>query len=90
MTTYYHLHQDVRLSDLAGEGVALHLGERRYFTVNGTGLTILQALEAPQSFEDLVAVILREYEIDQDTAEQTTRQFLTQCLDAKVIWTDPS
>lgn len=85
MTARFHRHPDLRLTALEGEGVVLHLGERRYFTVTETGLTILQALAEPRSFEELVAAILAEYEVDREQAERTTREFLDQCRSANLV-----
>lgn len=85
MTPRYHRHADLRLTALAGEGVVLHLRERRYFTVNQTGLTILEALQSPKSVEELVAAILAEYEVTREEAERTTREFLTRCTEAGLL-----
>ncbi|HEV8599672.1 MAG TPA: PqqD family protein [Gemmatimonadales bacterium] len=85
MTPRYHRHADLRLTALAGEGVVLHMKERRYFTVNETGLTILEALREPKSFEELVAAILAEYEVTREEAERTTREFLTRCSEAGLL-----
>jgi hypothetical protein len=85
MNRQYHRHADLRLTELAGEGVVLHLGERRYFTVNETGLTILNALEKPRTFDQLVTSILEEFDVEADVAEKTTRDFLDRCVDAKLV-----
>ena len=78
-------HADLRLTALEGEGVVLHLKERRYFTVSETGLLLLEALTEPKSFDQLVERILEAYEVDPDTARATTRAFLDQCLSAAVV-----
>ena len=85
MNPQYHRHADLRLTELAGEGVVLHLGERRYFTVNETGLTLLNALEQPRTFDQLVTSILEEFDVEADVATKTTREFLDRCVDAKVV-----
>ena len=85
MTTRYHRHADLRLTALAGEGVVLHLRERRYFTVNQTGLTILEALAAPKTFEELVQALLAEYEVTREEAERTTRDFLDRCTESGLL-----
>ena len=85
MSEQYHRHADLRLTELAGEGVVLHLGERRYFTVNETGLTILNALEKPRSFDEIVASVLEEFDVEADVAEQTTRAFLDRCMSANLV-----
>jgi hypothetical protein len=81
----FRRHPDLRLTALEGEGVVLHLKERRYFTVNETGLVLLEALKEPQSMNELVDALLREYEVSDATARETTQAFLSQCLEAAVV-----
>ena len=85
MTIVYSRHPDLRLTAVDGEGVVLHLGSRRYFSVNETGVTILDALIAPRTLGDLIASVTNEYEITATAAEQSVRDFLDRCLDAKLI-----
>jgi len=81
----YRRHADLRLTALEGEGIVLHLKERRYFSVNETGLSLLEVLKQPRSFAELVAELVREYEVSEDTATETTKAFLDQCLTAAVV-----
>jgi hypothetical protein len=83
----YRRHPDIRLTSLEDEGVVLHLKERRYFSVNETGLVLLEALKQPRTFGELVAELLREYEVSEDTATATTREFLDHCLATAVVET---
>ena len=83
--TRYVRHPDIRLTELEGEGVVLHLKARRYFSVNETGLTILAALKVPRTFAELVAAILEEYEVSPEAASETTQAFLDHCLAAAVV-----
>lgn len=85
MTERYSRHPEIRLTALAGEGVVLHLGSRRYFTVNETGLTILAALEEPRTFDELVAAVRAEFAVEEPLAGETTRAFLEHCLTTEVI-----
>jgi predicted transcriptional regulator len=87
VTPRYQRHADIRLTDLAGEGVVLHLGSRSYFTVTETGLVILEALKEPRTFDELVAAILAEYEVEQAHAERSVQAFLDRCLLAEVVRT---
>lgn len=80
-----HRHPDLHLAHCGDDGLVLHVGERRCFAVNETGLTILRALETPQTFHELVGRVLEEYEVDREEAELTTRTFIEQCLGAKLI-----
>lgn len=81
----YLRHPDLRLTDLEGEGVVLHLRSRRYFSVNATGLTILEALKQPQTFDELVAAVLGEYDVSSEMASETTQAFLDHCLATAVV-----
>ena len=83
--TRFLRHPDLRLTSLEGEGVVLHLKERKYFSVNETGLLILEALKEPRTFDDLVAEVLREYEVSPEMAAETAKAFLDHCLSAAVV-----
>jgi hypothetical protein len=73
------------LSSLEGEGVVLHLGSRRYFTVSKTGLVILEALSIPRTLEELVAVVMERYEVTREHATASVRDFLARCGEADLI-----
>ena len=76
MTTRYARHPELRLTALDGEGVALHLGTRRYYSVSESGLDLLQALETPRTLDELVAVLMAKYDVTTELATSTTREFL--------------
>ncbi len=83
----YLRHAEMRLTALEGEGVVLHLRSRRYFSVNETGLVLLEALKEPRTFDELVAAILSEYDVSPETAIETTREFLDHCVATAVVET---
>jgi hypothetical protein len=85
----YRRHPDLRLTSLEGEGIVLHLRERRYFSVSETGLVLLEALKQARTFDELVEGLLSEYEVDRETAVSTTRAFLDQCLASAVVMETP-
>ncbi len=85
MTTTYHRHPDLRLTEVDNEGVVLHLGSLRYFTVNETGLAILTALAQPRTMDQLVRAVTDEYDVTDDVAQATTRDFVDRCVDAKLL-----
>jgi hypothetical protein len=85
VNTHYCRHSDIRLTALEGEGVVLHMGARRYFTVSETGLTILDALKVPRTFDQLVESITAEYDVTPEKAADSVKKFLDQCLAASVV-----
>ena len=80
MTPRYARHPDLRLTALEGEGVVLHLGSRRYYSVSESGLDILQALDVPRTLDELVAVLTGKYDVTTDAASVSAREFLEQAL----------
>jgi hypothetical protein len=88
MTTRYRAHPELRLTALEGEGVVLHLGSRRYFTVNETGLAILEALKPAATLEEIGNALVRRFEVSPEKAEQSARLFLDRCLGAKLVIED--
>ncbi len=72
----YARHQDLRLTALEGEGVVLHLGTRRYYTVSESGLDLLEALRTPHTLDELVDVLTAKYQVSAADAEAATRAFL--------------
>lgn len=85
MSNVYRRHPDLRLSAIDDEGVVLHLGTLRYFTVNDTGLTILRALESPRTMPELIRAVTDDFDVSDDVAETTTRAFLDQCMTSGLI-----
>lgn len=85
MSRRYLRHPDLRLADVEGEGVVLHLGTRRYFSVSESGLVLLQALEQPRTIPDLVQALLNRYEVGQAQAEASVRRFLETCRTADLL-----
>jgi Coenzyme PQQ synthesis protein D (PqqD) len=87
VTLRYRRHPNIRLTALEGEGVVLHLDDRRYFTVNATGLTLLESLVEPRTMDELVAVLVREYQVAAPEASATAQAFLKQCTERGVVQT---
>jgi len=85
VTARYRPHPDLRLTALEGEGVVLHLGSRRYFTVSETGLVILEALSEPRTLDEIVAALRDRYHVTVEHAAASTRTFLDRCLQAGLI-----
>jgi Coenzyme PQQ synthesis protein D (PqqD) len=85
MTDRYKRHPELRLADVEGDGVVLHLGTRRYFSVSESGLALLQALETPRTIPELVEVLLERYEVTPEQAEASVRQFLDTCRTAELL-----
>jgi hypothetical protein len=87
MTVRYRRAEDVRVAALDAEGVVLHLGSRRYFTVSETALAMLEALTAPRSADDLVALLCSRYDVTRERAADSVDAFLKRCEATRVVTT---
>lgn len=85
MNAFYHRHPELRLTAVEDEGIALHLDTRRYFSVNETGLMILEALQFPRSAGDLTGMLLQRYDAAPAHARASVEQFLTRCEAGQLV-----
>jgi hypothetical protein len=85
VTVRFRPHPELRLSSLEGEGVVLHLGSRRYFTVSKTGLVILEALSTPRTLDELVTLVVGRYSVTREHATASVRDFIDRCREADLI-----
>jgi hypothetical protein len=76
VTVRYARHPDLRLTALDSEGIVLHLGTRRYYSVSESGLDLLQALAQPRTHQELVAVLTAKYDVSAEQASAAARDFL--------------
>lgn len=85
MSVRYRRRDDVRIATLENEGVLLHLGTRRYYTVSESALALLEQLATPQTPEELAAFLLDRYELTAERAATSVREFLERCRRADVV-----
>ena len=85
MTASYHRHPELRLTSVEDEGIALHLDTRRYFSVNESGLLILEALRDSRSADDLVGMLLQRYDAAPAHARSSVLQFLASCQAGQLV-----
>ena len=63
----------------------LHLGSRQYFSVNQTGITVLEQLRTHRTVGELVAVVTAEYDVSEADAEHTIRAFIERCVESDLL-----
>jgi len=85
MNTRYRQRTELRIAELKDEGIVLHLGSRRYFTVSETGLRILELLREPRTLAELTRRLVDRYDVTEEHAEQSVRQFIAACRDANLL-----
>jgi len=62
-----------RLSDTSG--TVLNLRNKRYYTLNETGLRIWELMESEGSLAKIASALTKEFEIEHDAAVDRVREF---------------
>ena len=79
MTKTYVQVADGPISTEIGDEVAiLHLESGRYFTLDPVGSRVWQLIASPRTAEEIVDVLVVEFEVDRDRCEQDVHSLLFQ------------
>lgn len=70
---------------LSGEMVFMNLDNGSYLGLNAIGTAIWNSTEQPASVEEIVAKLMGQYNVDQETCEQQTIALLVQMQDEQMI-----
>ncbi|MBI2376280.1 MAG: PqqD family protein [Deltaproteobacteria bacterium] len=68
-----------------GETVLLHLGKRRYFSLNRTGQVIWDAIGRGSSFGEIVSQLVARFSVSNDRAEKSVESLLSRLEAASLI-----
>jgi hypothetical protein len=85
VTVRYIRHPDMRLTALDAEGVVLHLGTRKYFSVSESGVDLLEALAQPRTMDELVSVMTAKFDVTDGQARESVTAFLEHSLKSGII-----
>jgi len=79
--------RDVELRSIVGEHflIVLHAGEAKMFSLNGMGLWFWKHLEPPVAKAELLAEMLRDYEVSAGDAAREVDRFIAYLLDKRLI-----
>ena len=76
--------KDIDTTDLNGDKVMMDLEKGRYFSLNSVGSRIWELIEEPIEINKVVGTLLTEYEIDQNTCEESVLDFVKENVDDTV------
>lgn len=76
---------DIVAREIGDEIVVLDMRSSKYLTVTGAGTRLFELLAAERTSEELVTVILDEYEVSRPVAECDVAAFLTDMRTAGLI-----
>ena len=68
-----------------GEAVLLHLGSRKYFTLNATGLAIWRGLDEGLSIAEVGQRLVADHSISEERAFAAVTRLVSELLDADLV-----
>lgn len=81
------------LREIAGDYIIIPTGKtvlefNGLVTVNEVGVSLWKMLQQEVSFEELVAGILEEYDVEEDVAREDIREFLDKIIESGILTKD--
>lgn len=73
------------VSDMDGEKVMLNITNGKYYNLGEIGGHIWELISTPISVEELVATLMKEFDVEQEVCEEHTKIFLNHLLEEKII-----
>ena len=72
-------------TDLDGEKVMMNLDKGQYFMMNEVGSRIWELIEGNTPIVNIIETLTNEYEVDEETCENTVMEFLGRLKNADLI-----
>ena len=72
-------------ADLDGEKVMMNLDKGQYFMMNEVGSRIWELIDESTPIVNIIETLTNEYEVDEETCENTVMEFLGRLKDADLI-----
>lgn len=64
-------------ADMDGEKVMLNIEQGKYYGLDGIGSRIWEMIESPRKVQEVVAVMLKEYDVGEKNCQQDVLAFLS-------------
>ena len=72
-------------TDLDGEKVMMNLDKGQYFMMNEVGSRIWELIEGNTPIVNIIETLTNEYDVDEETCENTVMEFLGRLKNADII-----
>lgn len=83
--TRYVVSPDAAYAAVEDGAVVLHLGTKRYYSLNGTGAAIWQMLEDGIAGADIVTRLVQTYAVGADEARDSLAALLTELAAERLV-----
>ncbi len=85
MTTY-KIPEDIIVTELDNnEAILLDMRNKRYYSLNETGLAIFKSIESNLNQDKIIEKIMSAYEVDQDKANSSVNNIIERLLSLSII-----
>lgn len=73
------------MARLDDEAALLNMKSGKYFSLNATGVRVWELLEKSNETEEILAAMLKEYDVDQDILRQDLNQLVSRLTEAGLV-----
>lgn len=79
------IESDIMMARLDDEAALLNMKSGKYFSLNATGVRVWELLEKSNETEEILAAMLKEYDVDQDILRQDLNQLVSRLTEAGLV-----
>lgn len=72
-------------SEIDGDKVMMNLDKGEYFMMNSVGSRIWDIIDSPITVKDIMATLIEEYEVEEETCKASVVNFLKRLNNAELI-----
>jgi hypothetical protein len=87
--TRYVIPADVACATVEDGAVVLHMGTKRYFSLNETGATIWRLLEEGIALDEIPDRLIERYEVSLDAARRAVGELVTALAASTLLELEP-
>lgn len=84
-STYVQQNKQIDATDLNGEKVMMDLDRGKYFALNEVGSRIWEIINTPTTVEEIINILLLEYDVKTDICKDNVFNFLERLSDNELI-----
>lgn len=85
MMEVYSRNEQIIDGELDKNQVMMHIEKGKYYGLTPVGKRIWDLIEQPKSYEDILDVLLSEYDVTKEQCEQEVRPFLDKSVHYNII-----
>ena len=77
--------KEILSTEMDGETVMMSVENSEYYSLSPVGTKIWELLENDLSFEQLINLLMEEFDVDKQTCQNDTKEFLEELIDKGLI-----